>query len=282
MKVWKIFLSPSQNPTAMIKNLKYFISCFDAELLKTRRTFAIWMAVISPLFIALMFFLVYLFEDSILTMLNTGNPWATYIDQHYKAIATFMLPFFVVLLTTLVVYTDHKNNTWKLLYTMPVPKWCIYYSKLFTIAFLVFLTHVLFLLLILFSGFLLGIFRPELGFGDFAPAYLQLVVTTINSFLATLGIITIQFWISMRVKNLFVPLGIGLICIVAGNILILAFFEEIIYIPYAHPSINSWEIIGSRSIHQFFIVNEVGFYGLIYFFIVSFLFYLDVRRMNVK
>ena len=52
------------------------------------------------------------------------------------------------------------------------------------------------------------------------------------SFVASLGIVGIQFWLSFRFKNFIVPLGIGMTLVIVG--LIASRAPEAIYFPYAY------------------------------------------------
>lgn len=63
------------------------------------------------------------FTDKVLTS------WFDQIYQGCRAFGMIFLPMAIVLLTAQVNSVEHKNNTWQLIETQPLPKWSIFMAK---------------------------------------------------------------------------------------------------------------------------------------------------------
>lgn len=81
---------------------------------------------------------------------------------------------------------------------------------------------------------MLGTLKPELKFNEFhmesflGQVYLKL-------FLASLGILSVQFLLSLVWSDFLKPMGIGFLGTIAGMILVGVKWQYNYWIPYAHP-----------------------------------------------
>ena len=97
-----------------------------AELLKLKRTLALWLVGLAPLTLVLLFVLI--IGASGMSPGEAG--WGMIGRQAVGMWAFFMLPLFIALETALLNGIDHKEHAWKRLYTLPIPRWTVYAAKL--------------------------------------------------------------------------------------------------------------------------------------------------------
>jgi hypothetical protein len=257
--------------------ITYYSSNVKNELIKLKRTFAFWLTIISALIIPLLFFIVYMVKHAKLIPEAGVNPWDRYLVDQVRNSIPFLVPMFIVLITSLIIQIEHKSSGIKHLFALPIPKWGVYFSKLSIVLFSIIITYVYFFLAILLFGTLLGVFHSDLGFLDFQPDYLKYIKMLGLSFVASLGIVGIQFWLSFRFKNFIVPLGIGMTLVIVG--LIASRAPEAIYFPYAYNVLNF--SLGDN-VPLTFGISSVTVYSILCFIITAILGYLDIKRLNIK
>lgn len=257
--------------------ITYYSSNIKNELIKLKRTFAFWLTIISALVIPLLFFIVYMVKHKNLTPEAGVNPWDKYMVNQVKNSIPFLVPMFIVLITSLIIQVEHKSSGIKHLFALPIPKWSVYFSKLTIVIFSIIITYAYFFVAILIFGNLLGLFHPDLGFLDFQPDYLKYIKMLWISFIASLGIVGIQFWLSFRFKNFIVPLGIGMTLVILG--LVVSQAPESIYFPYAYNVLNF--SLGDK-MPETFGFSTVTVYSISCFVITAILGYIDIKRLNIK
>jgi hypothetical protein len=101
----------------------------------------------------------------------------------------------------------------------------------------------LFLLFTLGFGNLLGILKPTLKFNEYhIEGFLTQIY--IKLFLSALGILSIQFLLSLLFRDFLKPMGIGFVATIAGVILAGTEWQYAYLFPYSHAMLTV------RSIHQ--------------------------------
>ena len=257
--------------------ITYYIASIKNETIKLKRTFAIWLAVISAMFIPLIFFLYYILKYETLIPKEGINPWGRFIQDQIFA-AGPLIPLFTVLITSLIIQLEHKSSAIKHLFAMPVPKWSVYFGKLSIVIGMIIFTYTIFFILILLNGVIQGAIHGELNFLAFSPDYTKFLKLLFRSCIAILGIVGIQYWLSFRIKNFIIPLGIGMVLVMTGMIIYRA--EESLYFPYAYNMLSLFPI--DKDIETLLWFPTVSFYSLGFFTLFSILGYLDIKRMNIK
>jgi hypothetical protein len=257
--------------------LSYYLSSTNNEIIKLKRTFAFWLTIISALIVPLLSFILYLVKHEKMIPAEGENPWENYMFKQIMNAIPFLAPMFIVLITSLIIQIEQKSHGIKHLFSLPIPKWSVYFGKLTIVIFSIITTYIYFFLAILVFGFLLGMFHSELGFLDFQPDYWKCIKMLGMSFIASFGIVGVQFWMSFRFKNFIVPLGIGMIMIIIG--LIASRAPETIYFPYAYPVLL---FSLGKNVPLIMGVSSITVYSLTCFVAASVLGYIDIKRLNVK
>jgi hypothetical protein len=213
---------------------QYYTRNLSVETLKCKRTLVLWLAAGAPFFIVFLFFNVFYFKGHELVDAGT-NPWLPFQVLMMQS-ALLFFPLYISLQSALYNGIEHQANTWKYVYSLAVPKWSVYGSKFTLFTALIAVSMLLLFVFTQAAGMLLDWLQPSLGFGRYA-AYAQNARECFTLFLAALGIMAIQFYVSFRFRNFIFPAGLGLLMTVTA--LALMRWEHINKFPYAWPMI-SW------------------------------------------
>jgi hypothetical protein len=147
--------------------------------------------------------------------------------------AAVLLPLFVVLLTSLVVSVENQSEGWKHLFALPVGRVPVWLSKLLVLLVLNLLAQLLFVGLMLAAGYLLSALRPELRLSQYSPPFQVLGPLLVRTYVATLGIVGVQYVLGKWQKGFVLPVAVGMAGWVAG--LTLLRWEHVGWVPYAGP-----------------------------------------------
>lgn len=217
--------------------MKGFILSVRSEFYKSRKTMGFWCAIILPLLIVSLVFFGVLTHPGGLAKYPGMFLWLVYVTPISVIMGNLLLPMYIIFVAYSVNSIEHKADTWKTLFTLPISKWSVYAAKYFYAMFLVFLCMFCFYVFLLGTGNLLGLLKPELHFYDFhIEIYLAQVYCKL--FLVSLGILSLQFLMSLLWSDFIKPMGIGFVCTVASLIAVnAAHWEYAYFIPYAHPAL---------------------------------------------
>ena len=214
----------------MKDNFKYFLRAFKSELIKMKNTIGLWSALIFPVFVVFMNFMIYFNRPESIEKIKT-NPWIHCSANAVTLWSFLFLPLYIAVITFYINYNEHKSAGWKHLYALPVPKQSIYVSK-FVVSILLTVASMFFLFVLNYLSIrLLAVIRPAIPFGKFAFDQL-ITITFVKITLACFGVISIQFIISLIFPNFIYPLGFGILATFTS--IFLLSWEKIIYYPYVY------------------------------------------------
>ncbi|MEL6536173.1 MAG: ABC transporter permease [Bacteroidota bacterium] len=203
----------------------------SVEVRKYRRTLAFWLALLSPLFLVTLNFMIYWLRETPMVG-PEQNAWHQYGMMNLNPSVFLLFPMFVTLLAVFFFQIEHQNHSWKHLWILPIARSQQYLAKVLILLGLVATSLVLFFFLIWGTGGLLGILRPELGFqedtgvGDIGKMVLW-------SGGASFALVAFQFWFSFRWRSILFPLALGFAGLVSANIIIS--WEYSFWHPYTAP-----------------------------------------------
>jgi hypothetical protein len=223
----------------------------SAEALKIKNTWALWLAVLAPLSIVGMTFLVFFFRGHLILKPGT-NPWLMWAGNNFAATCQLLVPLFLALITALVNGTEHQSGGWKQLYALPVPKGWVFLNKFLLQLGLVVLACVVFWAGIVAGGYLLGLVRPSLGFQHFHHVQ-SISLNAFRLLVGSLFIFTLQFCISFRFKSIAMSIGLGILFTLA--FLIGSSWEHIGYYPYSWPYFSAVNLLGEAPLF----VSQMGY-----------------------
>jgi hypothetical protein len=213
--------------------MKGFILSFRSEFYKTRKTMGFWSAVLLPLIIYILLFIGFLSHSDKFATHPGLILWLEF-SVPVLFVMSFLLPMLIVFIGYSVNSIEHKADTWKSLFSLPIPKFSIYSAKYFYALFLVVLCLALFVLFTLGFGNLLSVIKPSLKFNQY---HIESTLTLIylKLLLSSLGILSIQFLLSLLFRDFLKPMGIGFIATIGGVILTNLDWGYTYLYPYSHP-----------------------------------------------
>jgi hypothetical protein len=222
--------------------MRPFFAALRAEFLKLKRTLAFAMIFLAPLVILLLQLAMY-FEHAEY-YLNQGetNPWKNFNQTMLVYWAFIMLPLFITLETALVGNLEHSRHNWKLLYVQPVPRWAIYAAKWVVNVALTALGTLVLLGCMGVGGSIVHLVYPEYAFNLSFP-WLWTFKLAAMVFAATLLIISVHVWISLRWASFVVACAAG---VVATVVAVFAFGSDYaIYYPWTIPGMIATGVGGT-------------------------------------
>ncbi len=272
--VLELALSPAAR--GMFTQLRRAMS---ADYAKLRRTAALWLALGGGALPVLLNFLIFYFKGSLLTKPGQ-NPWLTYVGMSWQTASVLLLPMFVVLLSGLVVNIENRAAGWKHLLAQPVGRGAVFGSKLLMLLQLNAVAQVLYVVLLLASGVVLGWVRPELGFQQNSIALQPVLWMLGHTYLATLGFLGIQYAAALVFQGFVGPLTLGIGGIVSA--LTLLRWEHIAVVPYAAPTLVLNAMGGKEVLTVNPAISTAEWYSLAWFAGALVVGYLVLHRRNIS
>ena len=227
--------------------MKLFITShnktFTTEWLKLKRTGLLWMCLGAALFVPLIGTIASFFIDAS----DRGGPltWQAFINQKFSGFASFFFPLYLAIMMVRLVYLEHRSDTWKLMETQPVPKAALFIAK-YEVALLISLLSLLGLVFFsLLGGWLLQTVKGEEGLKESSIDWGLTFGLLLRYWIASFGLIAIQYFLSLFIKSFAWPMTIGLIMIIAGSIFM--GFGVFNWFPYAATLFTSASETGSQT-----------------------------------
>lgn len=181
-----------------------FALSLRAEVLKMRRTRAVWLALGAPLSVVCLYLL--LIGADAIDPAKTG--WVQTSMAMLGMWTFLMLPLYIALETALINALDHEAHGWTHLFALPVPRGAIHAAKLCVGMALVGLSSAV------LAGGLLGAMAmlKVAGIAAGEPLPWQHVLEgATRGYGGALGIIAIHHALSLRLRGFEWPLGIGIV-----------------------------------------------------------------------
>jgi hypothetical protein len=251
-----------------------------SEFYKSKNTLAFWASVLLPVFICGMIFLGAFFNST--KILNMHYPpavlWMNYAGSSLGIMGMLILPFYVIYMAFSVNNIEHKNDTWKSLFSQPLNRFSIYAAKYLYATLLIFICLFLFFALTYLTAMLLQVLVPAFKFSDYQAAGMLAKLYT-KLFLSALGILSLQFILSLIWADFLKPMGIGFIGLIIGIIAGSKGWEYSYLIPYSHPGLAL--SVKHSTIEAPLFTQEI-YSSLIYATVLFILGYFIVSKRSIK
>jgi hypothetical protein len=212
--------------------MKDLSRAIGVELLKLRRTLALWAAWLVPLAVLAMTTAINLSRaHGTNFVLDEPNGWdSLMLDLTLVLWCFVVLPLFVALEAALLAGIEHRENTWKHLFALPIPRWTIYVAKLLVGFGLLCITSVVLAAGTALQGWVILKLRPDLGLS--APIPWTLILWRSFSFVPpVLLMLAVETWVATRWRSFTVPMGVGIGC-TAVTIMLLRTIKNHVSTPY--------------------------------------------------
>ncbi len=240
-----------------------------AELKKTKGSASFWLSVLGAGVLPLIFFLAYIIKPE----KSYSQGWDRHFMQGWQGFNAFLLPMFVILVCSLIPQIEFKNNTWKQVFASPQSIGSIFFSKWLTILIMILFLFLLFNIFLVLSAVVPNLFFNKFKFLETTINWEELLRLNFKTFVSLLGIIAIQYWVSLRFRNFIVPIGIGLGLLIASLMIYQFGWEHVYKVPYALPVLTMEGVRKTGGpLLQNHELNSVG-----YFIFFTLLAFLDMR-----
>lgn len=217
--------------------MKGFILSFRSEFYKTRKTMGFWGAILLPLLLCLLLFIGFFSHSDKLAKLPGPMVWFEFATPILVVMGSLLLPMLIVFEAYSVNNIEHKAETWKSLFSLPLSKWSVYSAKYLYAFSLILLCLALFVLFTLGFGNLLSVLKPSLKFNEYSVGS-TLVQIYFKLLLSSFGILSIQFILSLLFRDFLKPMGIGFVATVSGIIMANLDWQYAYLFPYSHPMLT--------------------------------------------
>lgn len=206
----------------------------SAEILKIKRTLALWLAFITPLAIVGLIFAANLMQQGEAD--PNFNAWDTFVQLIFAFWCLLMLPLFIALETALLSELENTEKHWKHLFALPIPRSMLYIAKILVGAGLIALSTIVLWFGILLAGYILHWLKPNSGFSLSLP-WFNALKTALFTYLASLLTLALHTWISLRWRSFTLSIGLGMIATVIGVFLTLNSQRIASFYPWMLPSV---------------------------------------------
>lgn len=250
-----------------------FVINTKAEILKCRKTAAYWLTLIAGVFIPLVSGIMMVARQDHFIKRLGDDPWRNLMNMNWQPAAAFFLPMYVILVTSLVVQVEFRNNAWKQVYATPRSYADIYFSKFVVVHLLVLASLIAFNITMVLTGVIANTVNGGYKFFATPVPVKEMLTVTAKMYASVLGMTAIQYWISMRLKNYIAPLGIGLALLVTA--LIIMTWEKIVYYPYAYTALTYFRELNKGDLTH---LN----YSYIWFVVIVVLGFLDTVKRKER
>ncbi len=213
-----------------------FLLSLQSEFYKTRKTLAFWSVILFPLVLCLLISFGFHTNSDKLIPFPAETQWFRFAGAFIGVMGSLLIPMLVIFQTFSINNIEHRAEMWKSLFSLPIPKWSIYSAKFMYAVLLNALCISLFATFILAAGHTLNYLTPEFKFNQYDISGL-LFKMHLKLFLASTGILAIQFVFSLLWADFLKPMGIGFLLTVFGIITANLGWEYAYTIPYAHPMV---------------------------------------------
>ncbi|MEM6377758.1 MAG: ABC transporter permease [Bacteroidota bacterium] len=256
----------------------------SGEMVKMKRGVLPWMILLGGPITALMYFSLYLLAGDHYIPAAGENPWEKFVTIVYSTMAYAFVPLFLLVMASSANYLEHKSRAFDYLYTLPIKRGYFFLSKIMILLLGLIVYFLLLGLFVFLSGMLLSLIRPEFTFQLYSPDWSQIFHSSAHYLLLFLGVTVIQCWLSFRLKNVIIPIVIGLACFGIG--LVLYFFIADIkgestaatLFPYSLP-FYSLDLDSKMGVVSYGGIPNIYLYSILFLFIVTCLgFYTEERR----
>jgi len=252
-----------------------FLISLRSELFKTKRTVVLYFTLAAAAFGPMMSMLDLVFDG--VGQDHRQDIFNELLTTKFMMTGAVVLPWFIILASTLLAQIEYKNNTWKQVLTSPQTKVNVFLSKFINIQLLIFLFLFTNNLCMILNAVILHFMEPSLNVLNQPLNGPEILATVVNNYVVLLALCSIQFWLGLRFKNFIIPVAIGISCWFFGSILVIQLksgFAD--YFPYSFHMFPNFPEVKHKNLNAIH-WRSVGY--AILFLVIGFLNFRR-RRMN--
>lgn len=202
---------------------------FRSEILKLKRTLSVYLCVLAAAFGPLMSFLEHMEPDE---KLSKQMPWTEHFMEGREPVCIALLPFYIILVCALIMQIEYRDKTWKQVLTSPQRMINIFLGKFLALQLMVLAFLTCYTLFTVVTGVVIEMMDPNIYNGG-VDIY-KILAVNVQTWILSLGLSAIQFWLSLRFRNFVAPLAIGVAGWFLAPMMLFQFKTTLIeFYPYA-------------------------------------------------
>lgn len=201
------------------------------ELLKIRRSLVLLMTLACPLAVVVLVFGMNLRKATPQTM--SAEQWTMLWASVSAMWYWFMLPLYIALSTSLINGNEHRNQTWRLMLSLPISKTELYAAKVITAILLMMGAHIALLASTVLAIGVLGL----LGFPLTDAFTVRPSAMLWAAPLAALPLLVLQHALSWHLRSIVPPLAIAVVATFAA--IQVGISEYWSYVPWTYPLVST-------------------------------------------
>lgn len=194
-----------------------FTYVLSAEILKTKRTWNLALVLLLPSIISIIVFGYYLKQIMGQELTGGNNAWISY-SRIFFQFYSFLYPLLVAIVAFSLSNIEHKNNGFKQLFTFPVHKSYIYFSKVIILTFWILSSLLLAYSLMMLSGNILSVLFPQIGFQNY-DVNSVIITFFIRIFITLISLVSIHFFMSIYWDNFIISVGSATFLVIFGMLI---------------------------------------------------------------
>jgi hypothetical protein len=205
-----------------------FARALSAEVLKYRRTSALWLAVGVPVGINALFLLIYVLTPR-LQQAPVPARWEMFLSGGISTWVQLFLPLGLGILAALALNLEHGDNQWKHVLVLGPSRVAVYLAKAVAV-----------IALVLLGSFALALSALLVGgavTGFQSVPWTKLLQNPLLTFVGALGIVALQTWLATRFKAFGTSLGVALFGAIIGGFAAQS-QTYWFYVPWAYPALS--------------------------------------------
>jgi lantibiotic transport system permease protein len=255
-----------------------FIHSFQSEWLKKKRSLASWIVIIGGFFTPVIIIIARLAQHDKLTQIYTDdNFWKSLWKNSWESMAIFLLPLGVILSTSLITQIEYKNNTWKLLHTLPLKLTTIFFAKLSVILFMMLQFFIFFNIGIYLSALIPYLLVSGVAYPKNSIPFNFFLKENLLYFIDCLPIVALQYLLSLKFKNFLVSVSVGFVLWV-GALASLSWKLGFI-VPYTYCAFNYLkDSIGRKVTAPTINIHYFAISYFVIFTVISYIFYITKKE----
>ena len=253
-----------------------FITTLRGEFIKVKRTSLIYFTLLAAAFTPAVMLMDNV-DGTPDTDFGKVDPYRSFYLEAFPFIGFMILPLFIVLITTLLMQIEYRNNAWKQVLSTPQQLYSILLSKFMVVQGLTIVMLVTFNLFMVGVAAIIDLNYPEFKIMNFIESWPRLCNLNARTYIASLGLSGLQFWFALRFRNFIAPLGIGLALWVISPLLLLELKWEGVMekFPYAMSI-----VVGLKRFESIHVWTQ--WLSVIYMMVFMAVAYLDFGRRKLK
>ncbi len=163
------------------------------------------------------------------------NPWNSYLSNNLSYFSLLVFPLATIFITAIVINIEQKADSWKMLLTLPIPRWQLVLTKLTIIFIVLVMIDLIFVSSIFILNIPIQLFHPEIEFYYFSPSVLTFISENLSLMISVMAIVSLQVFLCLSINNQIISISVGIVLWILGFILSVVLPSYATLFPYAFP-----------------------------------------------